>query len=924
MPLNAGSRLGAYEITAALGAGGMGEVYRARDTRLNRDVALKVLPEAFLLDGDRLARFEREAQVLASLNHPNIGTIYGVEEGPGDAGHPVRALVLELVEGPTLAERIAQGPIPLDEALAIARQIADALEAAHEQGIVHRDLKPANVKLRPDGTVKVLDFGLAKLTLTEEFRDGTGAVLTHSPTLTFQATQVGVLMGTAVYMSPEQAKGRPVDKRSDVWAFGCVLFEILTGRTAFEGEDISDTLASVLKSEPDWRLLGEDVPPAVQTLLKRCLAKDVRKRVADLAAAQFVISDIADLPSSSATHVARDRQPGLTPRKLALIVTAAVLGTALLVGALAWAVFTPRASSPSLVRFSFTLPQDRQFSISGRQVLTLSPDGTQLAYVSGNLLMLRPMSELDFWPVPGTGDENQALNTPTFSPDGRSLAFFSGGFVKRIAVTGGAPVTVCPAATPLGMTWDQTGIVVGQGLRGVIRCSPNGGDPEQLASVRADEMAHGPQMLPGGSALLFTIAKAAAGATRWDQAQIVVQQVRSGERKTLINGGSDGRYLSSGHLLYTLGGVVLAVPFDVRRLELTGSATAVLNGVRRARGLASANTMFATSDNGTLVYVPGPSGLITNQRTIAIANRSGSVTPLKLPPGPYVHVRAARDNQRLAIGTDDGKDAIISIYDLAETTALRRLTLEGENRFPVWAPDSRRIAFQSSRQGDLAIFAQSADGTGAIERLTKPADGDAHVPESWSPDGRTLLFSVVRGPSYSLWALSLDDKKTTRVGTVESVEPLGAVFSPDGRWIAYASSPSGTVGGLNANRGVYIQQFPIGERYQVPKQQIDFHPVWTPNGRELVFVPTGASGRMAAVTVTRQSDVSFSAASTFPARVTADRLSGESRAYDILSDGRFIGPLSEDARGAEMDASAAEIHIVLNWLEELKAKVPVN
>jgi serine/threonine-protein kinase len=770
----------------------------------------------------------------------------------------------------------------------------------------------------------VLDFGLAKLTLTEESRDGASAVLTHSPTLTFQATQVGVLMGTAAYMSPEQAKGRAVDKRSDVWAFGCVLFEMLTGRPAFAGEDISDTLASILKSEPDWRLLREDVPPAVQTLLKRCLAKDVRKRVADLAAAQFVISDIADLPSSSATHVVRDPQPSLTQRKTALIVAAAVFGTALLVGSLAWVVLTPRASSSPLVRFSLTLSQDRQFSVAGRQLLTLSPDGTQLAYVSGNLLMLRSMSEVEFRPVPGIGDENQALHTPTFSPDGRSLAFFSGGFVKRIAVTGGAPVTVCAAGPPLGMTWDQTGIVVGQGVRGVIRCSPNGGDPEQLATVRADELAHGPQLLPGGSALLFTIARATGGPTRWDQAQIVVQQLPSGERKTLLNGGSDGRYVSSGHLLYALGGVVFAVPFDVRRLEVTGSAAAVLNGVRRARGLASGNTMLDTSNSGTLVYVPGPTGLITNQRTIGIADRSGMVTPLKLPRGPYAHVRAARDGQRVAIGTDDGKDAIIWIYDLAETTALRRLTLEGENRFPVWAPDNRRIAFQSSRQGDLAIFAQSADGTGEIERLTKPADGDAHVPESWSPDGRHLLFSVVREASYSLWALSLVDKKTTPVGTVKSAEPIGAVFSPDGRWIAYASSPTWTVGGLNANRGIYIQQFPSGEPYQVPKQQIDFHPVWTPSGRELVFVPTGASGRMAAVTVTRQSDLSFSAASTFPARVTADRLSGESRAYDILSDGRFIGPLSEDARGAEMDASAGEIHVVLNWTEELKSRVPVN
>jgi serine/threonine-protein kinase len=448
--LTPGTRIGVFEITGLLGTGGMGEVYRATDTKLGRAVAIKVLPEAFVHDAERLARFEREAQLLASLNHPNIAAIYGFERS-----NSVHALVLELVEGPTLADRIAQGPILLDEALPIARQIAEALEAAHEQGIVHRDLKPANIKLRHDGVVKVLDFGLAKAL---EPVSPIGADMTASPTITSPAmTRIGVILGTAAYMSPEQAKGRAADKRSDVWAFGCVLYEMLTGRRAFEGEDVSDTLAAVLRGEPDWAALPLDVPPLIRALLQRCLQKDRKRRVADVSAVLFAIDEQAALAASATEtlSIAAPRRP--LWRQAAAVLVAAIL-TGALVGIAVWNV-RPSTPSPTIARFPYTLPEGQQFVDDTRpiqtnyaQLLAISPDGAQMVYVANCRLYLRSLSELEARPVIGTEITQGALGFPVFSPDGGSIAFWSGdgttGAIKRIAVTGGVAVTICQAAVP--------------------------------------------------------------------------------------------------------------------------------------------------------------------------------------------------------------------------------------------------------------------------------------------------------------------------------------------------------------------------------------------------------------------------------------------------------------------------------------------
>jgi len=921
MSLVVGSRLGAYELIAAIGAGGMGEVYRARDTTLNRDVALKVLPEAFAVDADRLARFKREAQVLASLNHPHIAHIYGLEGQDGRSAF----IVMELVEGEDLARHIARGPIPFDDALPIARQIAEALEAAHEQGIVHRDLKPANIKLRPDGMVKVLDFGLAKaFDLSSGSHSGERSA-TLSPTITTPAmTQMGMILGTAAYMSPEQAKGRPADKRSDVWSFGCVLYEMLTGTRPFEGEDVSDTLAAVLRGEPDWSALPSQTPVPVRALIQRCLVKDPRLRVSDLSVARFVLAD----PSSLATPVAASPTGGTPPiqgRRRDSIVrgAAAVVVTAAVVGGAAWKL-RPIPTPPAVVRFPVTLPAGELFGNTARHFVAISPDGTHVVYAANNRLYLRSMSEFDAHAISGTDGSMIVPVDPVFSPDGQAIAFFADGALKRVPLTGGAVTTICSEdSAPFGVMWDTSGVVFAASARGIFRCPSNGGTSEQLVTVKDGEQAQSPQLLSDGSVALFAVSKIADGTTRWDKAEIVIQTLKSGARKTIIRGGSDPRYLPTGHLLYAIGGVVYGVPFDLTRQEVTGNAVPVIEGVRRPNGGNSGAAHFATSRTGTLVYAPGPLGTATAAASLAIADRAGVVTRLSLAPGPYVHVRASREGGRLAVGSDDGKEAIVWIYELSGTSAMRRLTIAGHNRFPIWSPDAQRVAFQSDRDGDVAIFSQRADGTGPVERLTKPAQGELHIPESWSPDGKYLSFAVVKG-GFSLWMLSVDDKIAKPFGGVQSTEQIGSVFSPDGRWIAYTSSPAGG-GAASPNRGIFIQPFPAtGSVYQAPRQRLDFQPVWAPKGSELIYVPSAASLQITSVTVTTQPAVAFGTPVNLPARVTANRLSGEPRAYDVLADGRFVGLVSGSEPQATDNVAASQLRVIVNWFEELKQRVPVK
>src|SRR5262245_27092810 len=531
MPLSPGTRLGPYEIVAPLGAGGMGEVYRATDTNLKRQVAIKVLPQTVGADPERLARFQREAEVLATLNHPNIAHIHGLEKSDG-----ALALVMELVGGPTLADRIAKGAMPIDEALPIATQVAEALEAAHEQGIIHRDLKPANIKVRSDGTVKVLDFGLAKA------MEPTSAMSPHvsqSPTITTPAmmTGVGVMLGTAAYMAPEQAKGRTADKRSDLWAFGCVVYEMLTGRRAFEGEDVSDTLATVLKSEPDWALLPSDTPPAIRILIERCLAKDRRQRIGDIAAAQFALAEASRFPgSNAASPVAPNVAKPLWKRAVPLTATL-LLASTLVSAGVWWFRLSPPATR--VTRFSIMLPAGQEFTSVLRAVFAISPDGTKLVYAANNRLFLRPFSDFESRAISGT-ESTSGVRMPVFSPDGRSIAFHvqAEAAIKRVAVSGGSAVTICRTELPQSMSWSSSNDIVFVLGRGVFRCALGAGTPEQLAHFNEDEAVAGAQILPGGKTLLFTLAKVADGPTRWDKARVVVETLGSGQRKTLIEGGS--------------------------------------------------------------------------------------------------------------------------------------------------------------------------------------------------------------------------------------------------------------------------------------------------------------------------------------------------------------------------------------------------
>jgi hypothetical protein len=909
LALTPGTRLGVYEVTAQIGEGGMGQVYRARDLKLNRDVALKILPDAFASDPDRLARFQREAQVLASLNHPNIAHIHGLEESDG-----VRALVMELVEGEDLSQRIARGAIPLAEALPMAKQIADALEAAHEQGIIHRDLKPANIKVRDDGTVKVLDFGLAKAL---DPVGASSANATMSPTLSMHATQAGIILGTAAYMAPEQARGKAVDKRADIWAFGCVLYEMLTGQRLFAGDEISDTLASILKTDPNWSALPADTPTSIRRLLRRCLEKDRQERLPEIGTARLDIKEALAMPAGSvlAAAVGPVTQPRALWKRALPVVAAAVVASAL-VGAAAWTL-KPTPPSP-VTRFAFTLGEGQQFGASNTQSLAVSPDGTLLVYVANNQLYLRSMSDLVARPIPGTQQTQSPLN-PVFSPDGGFVAFYaqSEHTIKKIAVSGGAAVTICPAdQNPFfGMNWDTGGIVFGQGGKGIMRVSEKGGQPEVLVSVKSGELAHGPQVLAGGEWVLFTLATAGA-ADAWDKAQIVVQSLKTSERKTLVSGGSDARYVATGHLVYARGGVVLAVPFDLRHLAVTGGPVPIVEGVKRSGTTGTAH--FSVSSTGSLVLVPGPVSTSAAQSDLALIDRNGTPQPLKLPPGAYEYPRLSPDGKRIAFGSDDGKDAIVWIYDVSGTSSMRRLTLGGRNRVPVWSADGERVVFQSDRDGDLGLFWQRADGTTPAERLTKPDKDTAHVPESWSPDRKTLLFSVAKGSSYAVAALSLTDKKVTPVGGIQSRFPPSATFSPDGRWVAYSAGEAGFSG------SVFVQPFPTtGATYPISKSG-GFHPTWSPDGKELFYLAGVGAGQFVAVSVTTRPTFTFGNPVSMPI-LFVERGPGLERNNDITLDGkRFLGVVAAGQNTASGAAAAPQIQVVLNWFEELKARVPTK
>ena len=828
MILSKGTRLGPYQVERLLGTGGMGEVYRARDTTLNRDVAIKVLLPAVTADPERLSRFSREAQVLASLNHPHIAQIYGLEDAGG-----VPALVLELVDGPTLADRIAHGAIPIGEALPIAAQVADALEAAHEQGIIHRDLKPANIKVREDGTVKVLDFGLAK---AFDPSRSTGSDPMNSPTISLHATHVGVILGTAAYMSPEQTKGRAVDRRADLWAFGAVLYEMLTGRRAFGGDEVSEILAHVLMEEPDWNALPAGTPLPIRRLLRRCLEKDRKRRLDSAAAARFELEEAMTAAGEHGNGAADSRAAWRRTLPWALTgVSAVALAFVLLFGGL-----RRNVASTAPMRVQVELGAEAALATVDRgSAAILSPNGQALVFVGQRRtgpasLFVRRLDQLDATPLPGT----EGANCPFFSPDGQWIAFFADAKLKKVALSGGAPVTICD--TPgdgRGGWWAADGSIVyapyfaGMDRGGLLRVSSTGGTPTPLTTLADGEVGHGwPQMLPGGNALLFT---GHTSRMNWDDSTLVVQPLPSGERKIIQRGGSYGRYLASGHVVYLHDAKIFAVPFDLERLEVTGPPFLALDGVSSNPNGGSAQ--FAASETGTFVYLDRPIGSAPmGGAAIQWMDRAGRRTPLRATWANWGNPHFSPDGTRLAVEINDGTQLAVWVYEWANDR-LSQLTLNAaQNQKPVWTPDGRRIVFWSNRDVQQNLYWQRADGTGDAQRLTHSEYPQSAA--SWHPSGKILAFQETRPQtSADLMYVRIDGDEVTgwRPGTPTSFLSTAAterepMFSPDGKWLAYQANDTGRF-------EIYVRPFPgPGGTWRISTAG-GTTPTWSRTRRELLY-----------------------------------------------------------------------------------------
>ena len=898
MPIAVGARIGPYEILGWLGAGGMGDVYRARDVRLARDVAIKVIPEALAADTSRVQRFEQEARAAGQLNHPNILAVYDVGL---HAGAPY--IVSELLEGVSLRSRLQGGALSSRKAVDYARQIAEGLAAAHDKNIVHRDVKPDNLFVTSDGRIKILDFGIAKLTRPSDEMPQALALAAE--------TEAGMVVGTAAYMSPEQVRGGTVDARSDLFSLGTILSEMLTGRSPFTRETAAESMAAILKE--DAPPLLPDVSPALARIVARCLEKTREMRfqsARDLAFGLEMLSESGGAALAPAPGARR--APGLRRTLPWVMAGALAIGLA---GAIAWNFRRPAPQLP-VTRFALTLPDGQLLNGNGGgHLLALSPDGARLAYLATRLY-LRTMSEVDVKAMPGT-ERYTGVREPVFSPDGGSIAFYAVAdqTLKRATVTGDTVTTICQADSPTGISWGPDGIVFGQGRKGIMRVSADGGTPEVIVRVSDGEVAQTPQILPGGQQLLFTLATGTAR-DRSDRAHIVVQSLKSGERKTLIEGGSDARYVPTGHLVYALSGSLYAVPFDAQRLVAKGPPVPIVEGVSRDTAGVTGTGNFAFSSTGSLVYVRGPvsaSALLD----IGLMDRKGKVEPLRLPPGSYEWPRVSPDGKRLAVASDDDKEATVWIYDLSGTHAMQRLTSGGNNRFPIWTSDSTRVAFQSDRDGDLAIFWQPADG-GRAERLTRPGQGESHAPESWSPKGDSFLFSVTKGSDVSLWTFSLQERKATPFGAVHSSNPTNAAFSPDGNWVAYASAERGM-------GRIYVQPFPVtGITYQLFANGSDspHHPRWSPDGKALFYDSNPKATGFEAVSVTTQPAFAFGNAVTVPKLFL---MAGATlrTPYDIAPDGRIVGRITAGQR-EHVRSQTDQIQVVLNWFTELQQRVPTR
>jgi hypothetical protein len=902
MALSSGVRLGPYEITAQLGEGGMGEVYRATDTNLKRAVAIKVLPESLAADAERLARFQREAEVLAALNHPHIAAIYGLERGNGST-----ALVMELVEGPTLADRIGEGSIPVQETIAISKQIAEALEAAHGQGIVHRDLKPANIKVRPDGSVKVLDFGLAKA-LEPAGLAPAGAL--SAPTITSPAmTAAGVLLGTAAYMSPEQARGKTVDKRTDIWAFGAVLFEMLTGRRAFAGDEIADVLAAVLTREPDWTLLPAGLPPDVATLLRRCLHKDRMQRIRDIGDAWLALDGAFDRAGPPVQPAASARPAW--KRVLPFAVTAIVVG--LLASLAAWSRW-PIPEIPATTRFEYVLPEGQLFPSTQRPFIAASADGRSFIYQTTAGAYRRAMGDLEARLIPGSEEYSYA---PIVSPDGQWMAYFSGqrrsgdsilsgsGQLTKIAATGGAPVILCAATMPFGASWSRDNTILFGQAAGIMRVSADGGTPTLIVPAREGEQIYGPQLLPGGRAVLFSVTRN-LGPNRWDEAQVVAEQLSSHQRTVVVEGGSDPRYLKTGHVIYALGDALYGVRFDADRLQPASGAVPLVQGVQRPVGVVAAASHYDVSDEGTLVYIARSA----SSRSLVWVNRNGTDggALATIPPGSYQDPRLSPDGRRVLVTQSQD----VWVYDIASGRS-DRITNDGTSLMGVWDPTGSQIAYSSARKGNLEAWVASSDGSGVPRQLTS-LGGQVHV-DSWSADGRTLTLHrhPPEGPvDIHMLAMDRPDAKPEVFFPGESGKE-SAEFSRDRQYVSYVSGETG-------QREIYIRPYQKSGLRTTASVGGGREPVWARNGD--LFYRSLNGEKMFVVSVTTAPTLNVGPpVQVFQGHYYISPTGSPRPQYDVTADGqRFLMLAQTTTAGSTEDRP--RVIVVQHWFEEVMSKIP--
>jgi serine/threonine-protein kinase len=926
--LEPGARLGPYVIDGLIGKGGMGEVYKARDSALNRSVAIKVLPAA-VDDPGRQSRFRREAQLLAALNHPNIAHIHGLEESTG-----VAALVMELVDGPTLAEKLeglrAKGSgLSIVEALPIARQIVDALEAAHEQGIIHRDLKPANIKVREDGAVKVLDFGLAR---TLDPRVSSNASPLESPTLSVGvATHPGLVLGTPAYMAPEQALGKAADKRADIWSFGCVLYEMLTGKRAFAGAEISDTLSKVIGSDPDWTALPANTPAPIVRLLRRCLEKPVNRRLADIADARLDLEDALS-PSTGSTA-------GMLPapaavqawrRALPWVVAAASAGALaiVLISGSPWRTAPDTRPMRLGVDLGLAAPEGTTPAAPG--TFAVSPDGSNVAFVpitpadGIRQLYLRSFDRPDAVPLPGTED----ASGPFFSPDGQWVAFFASGRLKKIAVTGGEPITLCDAPLGRGGVWDEDGTIVfsPDNQDPLWRVPSAGGTPQPLTTLDAGEKTQRwPQILQGGKAVLYSSLSPVGDAVtpaRYDfnQGNLVVQALPKGARKVVVRGAFYGRYVPSGHLLYLHDDLLLAAPFDLARLEVTGPVRPVAD--RLISNQVGGSAMFATSRSGTLMFVRR--FMDRDIRPIAWLDRSGRSTMLRSTPSDWGEIRFSPDGSRLAFLASDGKQDDISVEDVARDAVSRVTHYNASSGGPVWSPDGLRIAFASNLGEKEAarvpnLYWQLADGSGGLQRLT--TSENAQSPSSWHPNGKILAFTELARQSHRtlmLLPMEGDERSGWKPGMPTvflsgAFDLHAATFSPDGRWVAYVSNQSG-------QDNVYVRPFPgPGTQTTISTAGGEF-PTWSRTRHELLYA---ARDRRVMIVNYSVDGEAFHPDEPRPwpeAQLKPQR--GIVRGFDLHPDGERLALFAPGEKGPAPTWN--RLDLIVNFFDELRRTAPAQ